>query len=284
MSVDEIAAAVDAALAGDRTARIQQDAARVREMAEDGFEGPTYEKFKNDLCREVWPILLGMLRDGRLARIALKWCSERGRPFWVHPEDSALLRANPDARYELCVQVFMQAEKSFKRRALLKGGWNPDHTGRRGASCLTSYFLGQCIWEFRRAYTPWAKERHTRTKQQMLFSGSEDDAARTDPELFRLLMATNYASETEASKLSTDFEKVLKEQPPLTQAVIRMSLEAYADTEIADALRLTHGAVRMRKTRFRNALYAAARERRIWIPEQLHTNAGTRRRAPRGAA
>ncbi|MET9744718.1 hypothetical protein ABZZ92_03265 [Streptomyces ardesiacus] len=40
----------------------------------------------------------------------------------------------------------------------------------------------------------------------------------------------------------------------------------------------------MRKTRFRNALYGAARERRIWIPEQLHTKAGIRRRSPRGAA
>ncbi|WP_331753569.1 hypothetical protein OIA45_40745 (plasmid) [Streptomyces chartreusis] len=40
-----------------------------------------------------------------------------------------------------------------------------------------------------------------------------------------------------------------------------------------DALQLTHAAVRKRK-----ALYDAAREGRIWIPEQLHTKAGTRRR------
>ncbi|MEU9992892.1 hypothetical protein AB0E10_40160 [Streptomyces sp. NPDC048045] len=56
------------------------------------------------------------------------------------------------------------------------------------------------------------------------------------------------------------------------------------DTEIVDTLHITHSAVRMRMTRFRKALYAAARERRIWIPEQLHTKAGARRRTGRGAA
>ncbi|MFD5017156.1 hypothetical protein [Streptomyces chartreusis] len=45
-----------------------------------------------------------------------------------------------------------------------------------------------------------------------------------------------------------------------------------------------HSAVRMRKTRFRIALYDAARQQRIWIPEQLHTKAGARRRPQRGAA
>ncbi|WP_267893886.1 hypothetical protein [Streptomyces sp. RTd22] len=40
----------------------------------------------------------------------------------------------------------------------------------------------------------------------------------------------------------------------------------------------------MRKTRFRTALYKAARERRIWIPEQLHTQASVRTKTKRGAA
>lgn len=62
-----------------------------------------------------------------------------------------------------------------------------------------------------------------------------------------------------------------------------MVVDGHVDAEIADALHLTHAAVRMRKTRFRKALYGAAREGRIWIPEQLHTKAGTRRQQ-RGAA
>jgi DNA-directed RNA polymerase specialized sigma24 family protein len=79
-------------------------------------------------------------------------------------------------------------------------------------------------------------------------------------------------------------EDILREQPPLTQAVIGMVIEGFTDIDISEELRLTHAAVRIRKTRFRKALYDAAREGRIWIPEQLHTKAGTRNRQQRGAA
>ncbi|MEW2290223.1 hypothetical protein [Streptomyces sp. NPDC047841] len=79
----------------------------------------------------------------------------------------------------------------------------------------------------------------------------------------------------------------LGEQPSITQVVVRMTVEGYVDTEIADALDITHAAVRMRKTRFRGVLYESARERRIWIPDQLHTKAGARhgkQRVPRDRA
>jgi hypothetical protein len=57
------------------------------------------------------------------------------------------------------------------------------------------------------------------------------------------------------------------------------------DGEFAEELHLTQVAVRMRKVRFRDALYGAAWERRVWILEQLHTKAGTRCCSPgRGAA
>ncbi|WP_327732492.1 hypothetical protein OG749_45605 [Streptomyces nojiriensis] len=80
-------------------------------------------------------------------------------------------------------------------------------------------------------------------------------------------------AEPEAIVLSNNFEDILNEQTPQTQAVISLTVYGLADTEIADRLKITHGAVRSCKTRFRNALYQAARERRIWIPAQLHTKA-----------
>ncbi|QDI73004.1 hypothetical protein CD934_33180 [Streptomyces calvus] len=92
-----------------------------------------------------------------------------------------------------------------------------------------------------------------------------------------------HLSESEAAALSTNVEELLSEQPPLTQAVIGMVIERFTDTGIADGLRLPHAAVWMRKARLRKALYGAAREWRIWTPEQLH-KAGARRRAQRGAA
>ncbi|MFE6946050.1 hypothetical protein [Streptomyces chartreusis] len=279
-AVHQVAEAVDADLPGNRTARIQRDATRVSELAETGFDGPAYKVFEDDLCREVWPVLRGMLREGTLARIALKWCSERGLPFWVHPDDFALLRSSPDARDEILIDVLMRARRSFRRKALIEGGWNPDHKRGRGASCLATYFVGQCIWEFRRVYTTWAKDRQQWAEHHALYDGSEE----TVRELFGPLVAAGDLSEPEAAVLSTNFEDILGEQSAVTQAVVRMTVEGYVDTEIADTLSISHSAVRMRKTRFRNALYDAARQQRIWIPEQLHTKAGARRRTQRGAA
>ncbi|KOV97436.1 hypothetical protein ADK65_25715 [Streptomyces sp. NRRL B-1140] len=282
-AVHQVVEAVDADLPGNRTVRIQRDAARVDELAESGFDGLAYKVFENDLCREAWPILRGMLREGRLPRIALKWCQERGLPFWVHPDDMALLRSSPVARDEILVDVLMRALKSFRRKALVEGGWNPDYKGGRGASCLTTYFVGQCIWEFRRVYTTWAKNRQRWAELHALYDGAEE-TARENPRLFGRLLAAGSVSETEAAVLSTNFADILAEQPAVTRAVISLTIEGYNDTDIADELNITHAAVRMRKTRFRKALYDAARERRIWIPEQLHIKAGTRRRTQRGAA
>jgi hypothetical protein len=279
----EITETIEADLPGDRAARIQRDAVQVRELAEVGFEGPAYELFEDQLLSATWPMLRGMLCEGKLIRIAQKWCKELGRPFWVHPDDFALLRSSSDARDEVLVEVVLRARKSFKRKALVEGGWNPDYKGSRGPSCLTSFFVNQCIWEFRRVYMVWAKDRFEWAEQHVLYDGSEE-AAHGNPRLFAPLLEAGHISEPEAAVLSTNFHDILDEQPVLTQAVVRLTIEGYMDSEIAEELHLTHAAVRMRKTRFRNALYGAARERRIWIPEQLHTKAGIRRRSPRGAA
>ncbi|MFJ3673936.1 hypothetical protein ACIPSE_46630 [Streptomyces sp. NPDC090106] len=282
-AVHKVAEAVDNGLSDDRATRVMRDAARVRELALDGFKGQDYKSFEDDLISQAWPVLRGMLRNGSLPRIAMKWCTERGLPFWVSPDDYALLRSDPVARDEILVEVVLRVRTSFRRKALVDGEWDPNYKGGKGASCLTTYFVGKCIWEFRRVFTRWANERRDYAKMHALYDGSEE-TAHENPVLFGPLLEASMVSEPEAAVLSTDFEDILREQPALTQAVIAMVIEGYVDTEIADELHLTHAAVRMRKTRFRKALYDGARQGRIWIPEQLHSKAGTRRGAQRGAA
>ena len=92
----------------------------------------------------------------------------------------------------------------------------------------------------------------------------------------RLLGTTDYVVDSEV--FGTDFEEILDEQAPETQAVVRLTVMGFTGTEIADKLNITHGAVRNRLTRFRTALYQAAADGRIWIPRELHT-----RKAPRQA-
>ncbi|MGV9279814.1 hypothetical protein [Streptomyces sp. NPDC003730] len=52
-AVREGAEAVDDGLSADRSALIRRDAARVSELAADGFEGPVHKVFEDELCGEA---------------------------------------------------------------------------------------------------------------------------------------------------------------------------------------------------------------------------------------
>ncbi len=277
----EIAETVDAGLAEGRRARVERDAARIEELASYGFEGPAYEVFEIELYLEDQPILLGMLRKGSLARLAQKQCARQGRSFFVHDDDLRLLRSSREARDQILVDVLTDAMRKMHRDLKAGRGWTADHKGPRGASCLTSYLITVCVWMFRRAYVKWAKEKVDWARLHVGYDFAEDAA--NEAGIASLLRAPSYLSEPDAIAFSTDFEDILDEQQPATQAVVRLTVAGFSDTEIADRLKTTHGAVRMRRTRFRTALYEAAREGRIWIPEQLHTNP-SRRRNQRGGA
>ncbi|MFD8025746.1 hypothetical protein ACFV6G_35700 [Streptomyces lavendulae] len=271
---DEIEQAVETGLPGDRAARIRRDATRVEELRPYGFTGPDYEALRDELWAGSEPILKGMLRSGKLARAALQRCAARGMGFWVHPADFEVMRSDAEARDELLIEIQIKALERFRRKALLGGEWNPDHGGARGASCLMSYFIGQCIWEFRRVYVTWARKRMATAHLYVEYVEGVHGIAGP-------LASSGYLAEPEAVVFSTDFEDILDEQPPLTQAVVRLTVAGFTDTEIADRLRTTHGAVRTRKTRFRGELYQAARNGRIWIPRQLHTGAAKTERQAR---
>lgn len=276
MTTDQIIAeTVDSALPDDRALRIQRDTAQIEALALSGFAGPAYAVFENDLSKATFPILQGMLRNGALVRIAQKRFEDRGITFFVPPADLSLLHSSGDARDEIAVDVLMRALKSFRKKALVKGEWSPGYRGPNGPSCLTTFFVGQCAWEVRRVYLAWANKRDKVARWE---------AALLDPEaFFRLLRAPEHLSEPEAVLFSNAFMELLDGQPRETQAVVALTVQGYQDTEIATLLKSSPGAVRTRRYRFRGSLYQAARERKIWIPEHLHT-AGVARRSQADAA
>lgn len=265
-----IAEAVDDALPEERVLRIQRDAQLVEELAVHGFEGRVYDVFEDRLLRESWPILRGMLRTGVLIRLAVKRFEERGIPFFVSPANVQLLHSNGEERDEVVVDLLMRARKVFREKALISGGWNPDYRGPKGPCCLTTYFIGTCIWEFRRVYLRWARCRDRIAQVEAALLDSEA--------FFRLLPGLPHLGEPEAILFTGAFMDLLDAQPAQTRAVVRLTFEGYADGEIADRLKSTPGAVRTRRSRFRTTLYRAARERKIWIPAQLHVN-GVRERS-----
>ncbi|KAF5991777.1 hypothetical protein [Streptomyces sp. WAC00263] len=185
MSVDaEIVETVDAVLGGEHAARIEQDAARIEELAGGGFEGLAgggfeglaYEVFEVELYREAEPILLGMLRKGTLARLALKQCKSRGWKFFVHEDDMLLLRSSPVERDVIMVDVLAEAMRNFRRDLQSGQGWTADYNGARGACSLMSYFIGQCVWVFRRAYVRWARQRVRWARLHAVYDFTQDAA------------------------------------------------------------------------------------------------------------
>ncbi|QIB49565.1 RNA polymerase sigma factor [Streptomyces aureoverticillatus] len=277
-----ITEAVNAEMIEGHAARIARDAARIKELAYTGFEGPAYEVFEIELYLEAQPILLGMLRKGTLAQIAQKQCSRLGRKFFVHEDDMRLLRSSSDARDQIMVDVLTEAMRKLRLDLKAGSGWKADHNGPRGASCLMTYFIHLCVWTFRRGYVRWATERVEWARLHTMHDFTDDAA---NGGISGLVQAPGYLSEPEAIVFSTNFEDILDEQQPETQAVVRLTVAGFSGPEIADRLNTSHGAVRNRLTRFRTALYEAARERRIWIPEQLHTNpSASRQQNRRGEA
>ncbi|MGW1365031.1 hypothetical protein ACWCQP_47585 [Streptomyces chartreusis] len=266
-------------LGGDHTARIGQDAARIEELAGGGFEGLAYEVFEIELIREAEPRLRGMLREGTLARLAVKQCKNRGWKFFVHEDDMSLLRSSRLDRDIIMVDVLTEATRKFRRDLQRGEGWKAGHNGPRGACSLMSYFIGLCVWVFRRAYVRWARQRVRWSRLHAVYDFTQDAA--NEAGIGGLLRATSYEIEPEV--FSTAFEDILEEQAPETQAVVRLTVMGFPDSEIAERLKLTSATVRKRRSRFRTALYQAAREKRIWIPEQLHTKAVSRERNQRGA-
>jgi DNA-directed RNA polymerase specialized sigma24 family protein len=107
---------------------------------------------------------------------------------------------------------------------------------------------------------------------------AEQGAALLDPEaFFRLVRAPQHLAEPEAIVFGNSFLDLLDGQPPETRAVIHLTAQGYQDTEIAEELRSSPGAVRTRRYRFRSTLYQAARDGKIWIPQQFHTAGAPRR-------
>ncbi|MFJ3099591.1 RNA polymerase sigma factor [Streptomyces hydrogenans] len=276
----EITETVDAVLGGEQAARIERDALRISELAEVDFSGRAYEVFESELILEVQPVLLGMLRAGTLPRLAQKHAARQGHNFFVHADDLSLLRTSGEVRDTLMVDVLTDAMRKFRKDLREGRGWRADHNGPRGASCLTSYIVTICTWMFRRAYVRWATEQVRWARVNAVYDFTED--AVNQAGIGGLIGATDYEIDTDV--FGTDFEEILDEQAPATQAVIRLTVMGFEDTEIAEKLNLNHGAVRMRKSRFRTAIYQAAREGRIWIPEQLHSRASVRIETQRGAA
>jgi hypothetical protein len=124
------------------------DVATVKDLRVTGFSGPRYEAFIADLYRYAWPVLLSMIRTGKITSI------ETAIPHGtISADDLQVLHDSAGEREELALASIARAEPRFKA-SLKAGHWDPGKG--RG---LKSYFIGACAQAFWPEYKLWSARR-----------------------------------------------------------------------------------------------------------------------------
>ncbi|MGX1546568.1 hypothetical protein [Streptomyces adustus] len=133
-------------------------------LARDGFQGPRYDRFVNELVRYGISVLRAWMHSGFIFRLV----ADRGFGLRPHELDLEELASDSDLREELATMTVARALPRFRQHALVEGGWTCD-----GGASVTTYFMGACVYVFPNEYRRHlaAEERHRRAlrRQQVLY-------------------------------------------------------------------------------------------------------------------
>lgn len=121
--------------------RLAGDAALVMDMALEGYDGPVWEMFANELAKYAFDVLCSWMGTDKI----YAECARKGRPV------ERLGRPFPDEEPEgLAADTVAEALSFFRTEVLMKNKWD----STRGAT-LRTYFIGQCIFRFVNIYRLW---------------------------------------------------------------------------------------------------------------------------------
>ncbi|CAL9591414.1 hypothetical protein SUDANB120_05253 [Streptomyces sp. enrichment culture] len=144
--------------------RRMKDDRIVRILAADGFEGPRYDRFIEELVRYGISVLRGWMYSGFIFQLIAR----RGFGLNPHELDLEELARDSDLREELATMTVACALPRFRRRALVEGGWSA-----AGGASITTYFMGACAYVFPNEFRKHraARERHLRAlrRQEELY-------------------------------------------------------------------------------------------------------------------
>ncbi|UJW28887.1 hypothetical protein L3Q67_27005 [Saccharothrix sp. AJ9571] len=117
----------------------------LEELRVRGFEGPSWQRFAEELARYGWAVMQAWLVSGEIfAQCALRRRSVGTAPlYWTE-----------DDRFSLAQDTVVEGLRLFRERGLVQGGWNID-----GGASLRTFFIGACVLVFPNVYRTWRK-RH----------------------------------------------------------------------------------------------------------------------------
>lgn len=198
--------------------RVAVDADLVLDMSLEGFAGPVWTAFANELARYGLAVLGSWMATG----VIYKQCAEKGRRI------GSLGRPfSEEEIVDLANLTVAEAIAFFKDRVLKRHRWDP----AKGAS-LRTYFIGQCVLRYPAVY------RRFRTGLQNQSPLLRDDESAPDP--------AGPAWEQPEHRVITGAEaarhlKVVKN--PKARTALLLTAEGWTQAEIAVHLNVSEKSV-----------------------------------------
>ncbi|MEV0498090.1 hypothetical protein AB0I84_10865 [Streptomyces spectabilis] len=201
------------------------DGRMVEVLAHDGFGGPRYDRFIEELVRYGISVLRGWMHSGYIFDLV----AHRG--FGLHPHELDLedLATDSDLREELVIMTIARAREElvimtiaralprFRQQAFVDGGWSVE-----GGASITTYFMGACAYDFpnewRRHRASEARHRRALGREKVLYA---------EP------VSTVTVAQEVVGNLSVieDLEDI---NDPRLRAVVALTLDGYSQDEIRE--------------------------------------------------
>lgn len=137
------AAALGADEVAEHAARLQADCELREVLAAEGFSGPAYGEFADDLARYGYQLMMAWLSTGQI----FGRCRQAGlglKPRLIPVGD----------REDLAQDTVAAALNAFKRQGLQQGGWRPE-----GGASLRTYFTRALCQQFANIWKKWLRTR-----------------------------------------------------------------------------------------------------------------------------
>ena len=216
---------------GEHATRLQADRELRDALAADGFTGPAYAVFEEEIANFGFAMMEALLRSGYIfAR-----CREAGLHLPVRKIDAS-------DREDLAQEVVAGALRSFKAKGLEQGGWQPEC----GAS-LRTYFAGALLRQFANVW----RSRLSRTP----------DTADLSLDTVSFDMPSPAPGPADSSVMYDEIRRGLTEiENPKTRAALVLTEAGYQQEEIAEILGITLRAVEGLLRRHRSRVAARNQE------------------------
>ena len=149
----------------DRAARLRADRELRDMLAAEGFAGPAYAVFEEDLASYGYRLMMDWLRSGYIFR----QCRQAGVILLS-------LEIPFNEVEDLAQETVAEALRSFKRKGLQQGGWCPE-----GGASLKTYFTRALCLQFANIWRRWLRARSVPVRESLETLLSETESPGLGP-------------------------------------------------------------------------------------------------------